>query len=127
MRAARCSSADRLPRPGVEGAEVAGGRPFPHQPFEIRDGIAPDLLLGLGIGLGEEAPMGGRDPAGPHLRPDMVGRQDIEEREAFDAARMIEREPVSDPCAAIMPGDSESTWPRASMTSMTSRPMARLE
>ena len=91
----------------IEGAEIAGGGPLPHQALEIGDRIAPDLLLRLRIGLRQVAPMDLRDRARPHLPPDMIGRQDVEEGEPLDAARMVEGEPIRHARAAIMPDDGE--------------------
>jgi hypothetical protein len=91
----------------VEHVERAVSRPTPHQPVEIGEGIASDLLLGLRLGPGEEVPVPGRLHAGADPAPHLEGRQDVEERQPLHPARLVEREPVGDARAAIVAGDRE--------------------
>ena len=50
--------------------------------------------------------------------PGLEGRHDVEKGETFDAPRVIECEPITDPRAPIMAGESETRhiqgvpWPR---------------
>ena len=95
----------------VERAERAVLRPFRQEAVEIGEGIAADLPFRLGRGPGEERPMRRRGLAGADLLPHGRRRQDVEEGEALDAARPVERQPVADARAAIMADDGEAHVP----------------
>ena len=123
----RCSFDGR--RGGRAGRTPRGsrGRTTLHQSLEVGQGIADDLVLRRGVRLREEAPMRrGRGAARICCQTWKVGRMS---RSASRSTRpgwsSASRYPTRAPRSWL--ATAKRTWPSASMTAITSRPMARLE
>ena len=84
-------------------------RPRLHQSLKIRIGAdAHDLCFGDGIGLRKKRPVSCRRRPRPDVAPHLDRWKNIEQRQLFDAAGMVERKPIAQSSAAIMADDAET-------------------
>jgi hypothetical protein len=76
---------------------------------EVELGIVADQALGERRRLGEEIPVVRRLCAGdPHALVLLHGGDDIEHRQLLRPRRVVERESVGDPRAAVVPGERKA-------------------
>ena len=101
-----------LQRPRIERARIA--RPLPQLRLQVIGRVVADQRLRQVVALDQEKPV---IVAGRHIlidgREDLVGRHDVEHGELLDPVAMVERHPMPDPAAAIVPGDVKPPKPQS--------------